>query len=257
MVRHPGSVAASVAVPQNNFDEYTARFYDQTSADMFRPEVLDPAVAFLAELAGDGAALEFAIGTGRVALPLSQRGIDVHGLDISEPMVARLREKPGADAITTAIGDFAATRVAGGSFRLVYIVFNSIGNLLTQEEQTATFRNAAAHLEHGGCFVVELGVPDLRRVPPGETCLMFDASPDHVGFDEYTDFVGQIAWSRHFWNIDGRAETWSGAWRWAWPSELDLMAQLAGMQLRERWASWTRAPFTSESALHISVWEKT
>jgi SAM-dependent methyltransferase len=243
-------------MPQNNFDERTARFYDETSADMFAPGVLEPTVAFLADLAGDGAALEFAIGTGRVALPLSARGVPVSGIDISEPMVARLREKAGANAITTTIGDIATTRADGGPFRLVYLVFNTIVNLLTQEEQTATFRNAAAHLEPGGCFVIELGVPDLRRLPPGETRLLFDGGPRHIGFDEYTDFAGQIAWSHHFWNMDGRAETWSGAWRWVWPSELDLMAQLAGMRLRERWADWARAPFTGESRSHVSVWEK-
>jgi SAM-dependent methyltransferase len=191
-----------------------------------------------------------------VALPLSQRGIPVHGLDISEPMVARLREKAGADAITTTIGDFATTRVTGGPFRLVYLVFNTIGNLLTQEEQVSTFRNAAAHLVPGGCFVVELGVPNLRQLPPGETRIMFDASPNHVGFDEYTDFAAQIAWSHHFWDIDGRAEKWSGAFRYMWPSELDLMAQLAGLELRERWADWSRAPFTGESPSHVSVWTK-
>jgi SAM-dependent methyltransferase len=256
VVRRPALVEASAAVPQNNFDERTARYYDETSADMFTPEVLDPAVAFLAQLAGNGAALEFAIGTGRVALPLSERGVQVHGLDISEPMVARLRAKPGADNIATTIGDFATTRVDGGPFRLVYLVFNSLMNLLTQEEQVATFRNAAAHLEPGGCFVIEIIVPILRRLPPGETRVIFDASPDHVGFDEYTDFVGQIESSHHFWNIGGRAELWSGAGRYVWPSELDLMAQLAGMRLRERWADWSRAPFTGESRSHVSVWEK-
>jgi len=249
-------VAASAAVPQNNFDERTARFYDETSADLFAPAVLDPAVAFLADLAGDGAALEFGIGTGRVALPLSRRGVRVHGIDISEPMLARLYEKAGAAAVTTTVGDFATTRVEG-EFRLVYLVFNTIVNLLSQEEQVAAFRNAAAHLEPGGCFVIELGVPNLRRVPPGETRVMFDASPNHLGYDEYTDFTGQIAWSHHFWNIDGRAETWSGAWRYVWPAELDLMALLAGMQLHERWADWTRAPFTGDSPSHISVWKKT
>jgi SAM-dependent methyltransferase len=250
-------VPASAGVPQNNFDEYTARYYDETSADMFAPAVLDPAVALLADLAGEGIALEFAIGTGRVALPLSQRGVSVHGIDISEPMLARLRDKPGSDAITTSIGDFATTRVSGGPFRLVYLVWNSILNLLAQEEQVATFRNAGAHLEVGGNFVVEVGVPSLRRLPPGETRIIFDGSADHVGFDEYTDFVEQIAWSHHFWDIEGRAEKWSGAYRYVWPSELDLMAQLAGLELRERWADWSRAPFTSHSPSHVSVWTKT
>jgi len=242
-------------VPQNNFDERVARYYDMTSTDMFAPAVLDPAVDLLAGLAGDGAALELAIGTGRVALPLHGRGVAVHGIDISEPMVARLREKPGADEIGTTIGDFATTRV-DRAFRLVYLVFNSIMNVLTQEEQVATFRNAAAHLEPGGCFLVEVIVPYLRRLPPGERFSVFDAGPAHVGFSEYTDFVGQIEWSHHFWNIDGRAETWSGAGRYVWPSELDLMARLAGMTRRERWSGWKREPFTAESTKHVSVWEK-
>src|SRR5262249_36585765 len=149
---------------------------------------------------------------------------------------------------------FATTRVEG-EYRLVFLVWNSIMNVLTQAEQTATFRNAAAHLDPGGCFVVEVGVPGLRRLPPSETRVIFDASPDHVGYDEYTDFVEQVAWSHHLWDIDGHAEKWSGAFRYVWPSELDLMAQLAGMQLRARWADWKRAPFTGDSPSHVSVWE--
>jgi SAM-dependent methyltransferase len=222
---------------------------------MFRPEVLGPAVDVLAALAGDGAALELGIGTGRVALPLSGRGISVHGIDISEPMLEELRRKPGAERIAVTAGDFASTRVEG-TFRLAYLVFNTITNLTTQEEQVACFRNAAAHLAPEGCFVIEVGIPDLRRLPPGERVRAFDVRRTHLGFDEYTDFTGQILYSHHYWPGDGRLRTFSAPFRYVWPSELDLMAQLAGMTLRERWAGWTREPFSDESTSHVSVWEK-
>ncbi len=238
-----------------SFDEETAARYDETSAHMYRSEVLDPAVEFLAELAGDGAALEFGVGTGRVALPLAARGVPVHGIDISGPMIEELRRKPGAEKVGTTVGDFATTQV-DGRFRLAYLIFNTITNLITQQEQVACFRNAAAHLEPGGCFVIEVLVPDLRRVPPGERVKPFHVGQNHLGFDEYTDFVGQIQHSHHYW-IDGASvRTHSAPYRWVWPSELDLMARLAGMSLRERWAGWTREPFTDESPSHVSVWEK-
>jgi SAM-dependent methyltransferase len=223
------------------------------SADMFEPSVLDPAVRFLADLTGDGAALELGIGTGRLALPLSARGIQVHGIDVSRPMVERLRAKRGADAVGVTIGDFATTRV-DGSFRLVYLVFNTIMNLVTQDEQVACFRNAAAHLEPGGCFVIEVGVPGLQRLPPGETVRAFTVSPTRLGFDEY-DVAAQILYSHHFWVEDGTLETFSAPYRYVWPSELDLMARLAGMTLRERWSDWHRSPFTSDSTSHVSVWQ--
>jgi Methyltransferase domain len=241
-------------VRTNYFDEPVASHYDETTADMRDPGVLDPTVAFLAGLAGDGRALEFGIGTGRIALPLSRRGVPVHGVDLSDAMVARLREKPGADAIGVTIGDFASTRV-DGSFRLVYLVFNTIMNLTTQDDQVDCFRNAAAHLEPGGAFVIEVGVPSLQRLPPGDTFQPFAVTPTHLGFDEY-DVATQYLASHHYW-IDGdRVRVESAPFRYVWPSELDLMARIAGMRLRERWGWWNREPFTSESTTHVSVWER-
>ena len=243
-------------VAKARFDEQIAARYDETSVHMYRSEVLEPALDFLEDLAGDGAALEFGIGTGRVALPLSRRGVPVHGIDISEPMLEQLRAKSDSEQIEVTVGDFARTRV-DGTFRLAYLVFNTITNLTTQDEQVACFQSAAAHLEPGGCFVIEVFVPELRRVPPGERVLPVDLRKTHLGFDEYTDFVGQILYSHHYWIDDGNARTFSAPYRYVWPAELDLMARLAGMTLRERWAGWTREPFTDESTSHISVWEKT
>jgi SAM-dependent methyltransferase len=240
--------------PDGYFDEPVAATYDDDSAEMFGPEVLEPAVDFLANLAGSGRALELGIGTGRIAVPLAERGVPVHGVDLSNAMVARLREKPGAQDIEVTIGDFATTTV-DGSFSLAYLVFNTIGNLTTQEAQVACFRNVAAHLEPGGCFVIEVGVPELRRLPPGETAHVFHVSEDRWGIDEY-DVVRQGLTSHHFWIQEDRLEHFSMPFRYVWPSELDLMAQLAGMTLRERWAGWTREPFTSESRSHVSVWER-
>ena len=237
------------------FDEHVAARYDETSVHMYQPEVLDPAVGFLEELAGDGAALEFGVGTGRIALPLSGRGVPVHGIDISEPMLEQLRRKPRSEQIAVTVGDFARTRV-DGTFRLAYLVFNTITNLTTQNEQVECFKNAAAHLESGGCFVVEVFVPELRRVPPGERVRAFDVGRTHFGFDEYTDFARQILYSHHYWIDDGGLRAFSAPYRYVWPAELDLMARLAGLTLRERWAGWTREPFTDESASHVSVWVK-
>jgi SAM-dependent methyltransferase len=244
-----------VPVPKNYFDERIAKAYDSMWADLFEPTVLDPAVRFLADLAGNGAALEFGIGTGRIALPLSQRGVRVHGIELSPDMVAQLQAKPGADEIGVTIGDFATTKV-DGTFKLAFLVRNTIMNLITQEEQVECFRNVAAHLEPGGHFVIEVEVPTLQRLPPGETVRAFTMTPTHLGFDEY-DIATQGVISHHYWVADGKLETFSAPFRYAWPSELDLMAQLAGMTLRERWASWNREPFTSDSTEHISVWEKT
>ena len=245
-----------VSVAKVRFDEQIATRYDETSVDMYRAEVLDPAVDFLVELACDGAALEFGIGTGRVALPLSGRGVPVHGIDLSEPMLEELRRKPGSEQIALTVGDFARTRV-DDTFRLAYLVFNTITNLTTQDEQVACFRNAAAHLEPGGHFVIEVFVPELRRVPPGERVRAFDVRRTHLAFDEYTDFAAQILYSHHYWIDDGDLRTFSAPYRYVWPAELDLMARLAGMTLRERWAGWTREPFTDESTSHVSVWQKT
>jgi SAM-dependent methyltransferase len=241
-----------VAVPHDIFDEQIAATYD--SSAMSDPAVVDPAVDFLADLAGDGAALELGIGTGRIGLPLSQRGVRVSGIDISEAMIAKLQEKPGADAIAVTVGDFASTRVVG-TFRLVFLVYNTISNLTTQDEQVECFRNAAAHLEPGGRFVIELWVPRLQRLPPDERYQVFQFSPGQVGLDEY-DVVNQLVVSHHISVRDGRGGAFSSPHRYVWPSELDLMARLAGLTLRERWGGWKREPFTSKSTDHVSVWEK-
>jgi SAM-dependent methyltransferase len=241
-------------VLEDHFGEDVAARYDEDSAPMFGPDVLGLTVDLLAELAGDGAALELAVGTGRVALPLSARGVPVSGIELSTAMVDRLRAKDGSDRIDVTIGDMATTRVAG-RFRLVYLVFNTIGNLTTQEQQVACFLNAAAHLEPGGCFLIEVVVPDLRRVPPGENARVFAHAPGYVGYDRYTDFVAQQATSHHFVADGSGVRELTTPFRYVWPSELDLMAQLAGLSLRDRWAGWDRSPFTGESASHVSVWE--
>ena len=241
-------------VQKDYFDEPVAAHYDDDETGMFAPESVNPAVGLLAELAGDGAALELGIGTGRIALPLSKRGVRVHGIDLSAAMVARLRAKPGAEAIGVTIGDFASARV-DGTFRLAYLVFNTIMNLTTQDAQVNCFRNAAAQLEPGGCFVIEVMVPDLQRLPPGETVRPFTVSPTRLGFDEY-DVVSQRLVSHHYWVPDGKFDMMSVPFRYVWPAELDLMARIAGLRLRERWSDWHRQPFTGESRSHVSVWEK-
>jgi SAM-dependent methyltransferase len=241
-------------VPEVRFDERIAAGYDAASTAMFDPAVVEPAVALLAGLADGGAALELGVGTGRIALPLSDRGVPVHGLDISPPMLEQLRAKPGAERVGLTVGDFATTCV-DGTFRLAYLVYNTIGNLTTQDEQVACFQNVADHLEPGGCFLIECVVPDLRRLPPGESVRAFDVTPPHLGFDEYEPGDGQILWSHHYWVL-GERERFSGRYRYVWPSELDLMARLAGLRLRDRWSDWHRAPFTIESTSHVSVWEK-
>jgi len=241
-------------VLQDYFGERVAEKYDERYAYQADRAVVDPIVTFLAELAGGGDALELGIGTGRIALPLAERGVRVHGIDLSEAMVARLHAKAGADRIGVTIGDFATTTV-GGKFSVVYLVANTIMNLTTQDEQVACFRNAAAHLEPDGCFVIEVLVPRLRQLPPGETFQPFDVSPTHLGFDEY-DVARQGLISHHYWISDREVEVFSPPFRYVWPSELDLMAQLAGMPLRERWSGWKREPFTSDSTKHVSVWEK-
>jgi SAM-dependent methyltransferase len=248
-------MSSNTPVPKVYFDEQVAERYDADSADMFKPEVVEPAVSLLADLAGEGRALELGIGTGRIALPLSQRGVRVHGIDLSPAMVARLQAKPGADEISVTIGDFATTKVPG-TFRLAYLVFNTIMNLTTQDEQVECFRNVAAHLEAGGCFVIEVGVPELQRLPPGETVRAFTVSPTRLGFDEY-DTKSQIVFSHHYWIEDGGLRVFSAPYRYVWPSELDLMARLAGMTLRDRWSGWEREPFMSDSTTHVSLWEKT
>ena len=236
------------------FDSRVAERYDESSAEMFAPEAVEPIVDILAELAGDGRALELGIGTGRIALPLAQRGVEVHGIDLSRAMVAKLREKPGGQKIPVTIGDFATTHL-DGQFSVAFLVFNTIMNLTTQAEQVASFRNVAGHLEPGGCFVIEVGVPELQRLPPGETMRVFEASERHWGIDEF-DVANQGLVSHHFSLVDGAIERVSMPFRYVWPAELDLMADLAGMRLRERWSGWRREPFMSESRAHVSVWEK-
>ena len=237
---------------ENHFGEEVAARYDERSTST--AEVVNQIVDFLAVVAGDGPALEFGIGTGRIALPLASRGVAVNGIDLSEAMVERLRAKPGGDEIDVTIGDFAKTRVEG-TFSLVYLVANTIMNLTTQDEQVACFENAAAHLGPGGRFVIEVIVPGWQRLPPGERFQAFDVSPKHLGFDEI-DVVTQASVSHHYWIEDGRVDVFSPPFRYVWPAELDLMARIAGMSPRERWGGWNREPFTVESRKHVSVWEK-
>lgn len=236
------------------FDERIAARYDNSTGQEFEVEAIDATVDFLTELAGSGRALELGIGTGRIALPLARRGVPVHGIDMSNAMAAKLRAKPGGEAIDVTIGDFATTTVEG-SFSLAYLVFNTISNLTTQDAQVACFGTVAAHLEPGGCFIIEVGVPDLQRLPPGETFRAFEVGEGKWGFDEY-DITRQGLISHHFEIVDGRVERLSVPFRYTWPAELDLMAQLAGMRLRERWGGWKHEPFTSDSRKHVSVWEK-
>jgi SAM-dependent methyltransferase len=236
------------------FGERVAAVYDAHSASMFDPAVIGPAVERLAELASDGRALEFAIGTGRIALPLAERGVPVAGIDFSEAMLARLREKPGAEGIEALAGDMATTRVEG-EFALVYLVFNTIFNLTTQDGQVACFENAAAHLGSGGRFVIEARVPELQRLPLGQTVLPWRADPDALSFYVY-DVVAQRLSGRHYYLEDGRMQPSPIEMRYVWPSELDLMARLAGMRLEHRWGGWGGEPFTHLSPSHVSVYLK-
>ena len=241
-------------MPEDYFGEDVAARYDETIGRWGDPEVIEPAVDFLFELAGDGGALELGIGTGRIALPLAARGVYVHGIDLSEAMVARLRAKPGGAEIAVAIGDFATTRVEG-AFSLAYLVFNTIMNLTTQDQQVACFQNVSAHLVDGGCFVIEVGLPALRRLPPGQNVQPFEVTPTKFGFDEY-DLLEQGLISHHYEVVDGKLDVFSAPFRYVWPSELDLMARIAGMRLRERWSGWRQEPFTSESGKLVGVWER-
>jgi SAM-dependent methyltransferase len=242
--------------PDGYFDERVAATYDEVAAakGLFDAEVVAPAVDFLVELAGDGRALELGIGTGRIALPLAERGVAVHGIELSRAMAERLHAKPGGEHIGVTIGDFATSTV-GGAFSLAYLVRNTIMNLTTQEAQVSCFRNVSAHLEPGGCFVLEVLVPGLQRLPPGQTIQDFHVGEERWGLDEY-DVATQGLVSHHFTFTDEGVTRWSVPFRYAWPAELDLMAQLAGMRLRERWGGWGRKPFTAESREHVSVWEK-
>ena len=232
-----------------------AEVYDATYAALAEPSVVDPMVDLLAQLAGDGAALEFAVGTGRIAIPLSERGISVQGIELSPEMVEQLHGKPGAEAVPVTIGDMTTTRLSD-RFDLVYLVANSIMNVTTQEEQIAVFSNAAAHLDIEGHFVIELIVPQLRRVPPSELARVFRLDADHVGIETFDDVVEQVAWSHHWIEVDGRLVRHSAPYRYIWPSELLLMARIAGFELQDRWSDWDRSPFNSESAKQVAVFAK-
>lgn len=239
---------------EDHFGPTVAPSYDASAVGMFDPATVEPVVDLLSELAGAGRALEFAIGTGRIALPLAARGVDVCGIELSEAMVRELRRKPGGCDLAVTIGDMASTRIEG-SFRLVYLVFNTIGNLTTQEAQVACFNNAAAHLEAGGSFVVEVGVPEVRRLPPGQRHVVFHVDDDGWGIDEY-DTASQSLVSHYFHREAEGLRHRAIPFRYVWPAELDLMGQLAGMTLASRWADWHRRPFSHESPSHVSVWHK-
>ncbi len=242
----------------DQFGEPVAEHYDDSGDPMFAAAAVDPAVDLLARLAGGGPALELGIGTGRIALPLAARGVEVHGIDLSAAMIARLTAKPGGAAIPVTIGDFAtaaADSAPAGSFALVYLVYNTIMNVASQAGQVDVFRNAAHHLRSGGVFLVETMIPDLQRLPVGERFVPFDVSPDHLGFDEY-DLVTQGLVSHHWTRRGDGWEASSGPFRYVWPAELDLMAELAGLRPRDRWAGWLGEPLTADSRSHVSVWEK-
>ena len=239
---------------ENHFGDDVADTYDADDSDEFDPVVIESIVSFLADLAPNGSALELGVGTGRIAVPLHERGLDVEGIDLSTSMVERMRRKSGGSELRVVIGDFATTSM-DRTYDLVFLVFNTIMNLTSQEEQVACFANAATHLRPGGRFVVEVMMPDLRRLPPGEVFRPFKVQADALGLDEY-DVANQGLISHHYRVHDHKTEVHSIPFRYVWPSELDLMATMAGMALRDRWSGWTREPFTSESVKHVSVWEK-
>jgi SAM-dependent methyltransferase len=241
---------------RNYFDEPVAATYDQDESERFSPSTVDKTVGVLAELAG-GRALELGVGTGRVALPLAAAGVDVTGIDLSEEMVARLRAKPGGDRIPVTIGDFATTSVGTG-FTLAYLVFNTIMNLTTQDQQVDCFRNAAAHLAPGGRFVIEVGLPDIRLLPRGEQSRLrlWSCGPTNWAYDEYGDPASQAVTGHYIEVRDGAGSYRTTPFRYVWPAELDLMARLAGMRLEHRWGDWDRRPFTSDSEQHVSVWRR-
>ena len=237
------------------WDAETAAGYDASGPGMFDPALLGPCVEVLAALAGGGPAVEFAVGTGRVALPLSGRGVQVSGIELSPHMADQLRAKPGADAVPVTVGDMTTARV-NGTFTLVYLVFNTIENVTTQDEQIAVFANAAAHLAPGGRFVVEVEVPAIPHLPTNERGRVFELSPNHVGIDALDDRVGQLFSSHHWMLVNGRWVQATGHFRYVWPSELDLMARLAGFRLEHRWAGWDRSPFTADSTSQVAVYQK-
>lgn len=238
------------------WDAVAAQSYDTPGTGMFADEVLNPTVARLTELAAGGGALEFAVGTGRVAVPLAQAGVPVTGVELSGPMIEQLRTKVDEQTVPVVVGDMATAR-APGQFSLVYLVFNTISNLLTQAEQVACFRNAARHLSLGGRFVIELWVPELRALPPGRTATVGTVEPGYMLIDTY-DVLHQHVVSHHVTYGDGRdARVFRSPHRYIWPAELDLMAQLAGFELERRHADWNGGPFTADSASHVSVYRLT
>jgi SAM-dependent methyltransferase len=241
-------------VLEQPFDEWIATRYRTLWPHLFAPRELDAAVDLLVALAGDGSALELGVGTGRVAVPLSRRGVRVHGIELSTDMVDVMRAEPDGSGVEVTIGDFATTKVPG-PFSIAYVVCNTIMNLTTQDEQVACFANVADHLVPGGSFVIEVIVPPWQRLQPGEVFIPFDVSPTHLGFDEI-DVATQASWSHHAWFVDGETKRMSAPFRYVFPAELDLMARLAGMTLEDRWSDWQRSPFTSTSGRHISVWRK-
>ena len=242
---------------EDRFAGSIASGYQAKWPHLFDAAVVEPAVDFLVAQAGPGPVLELGIGTGRLALPLARRGIGVHGIELSPDMVAQLRAQEGGGGVGLTMGDIATSAVAGGaaSFTMAYIVRNTIMNLTTQDAQVSCFCNVAAHLVARGRFVMEVMVPELRRLPPGDPVRAFSLTPEHLGVEEY-DVATQTSWSHHAWVTEGTVETFAAPFRYVWPAELDLMARLAGMALVERWEGWDRAPFTSESRTHVSVWEK-
>lgn len=239
----------------NTWGRDIAEVYDAVNAHEFRSSVVEPVVELLSDLAHGGRALEFAVGTGRVALPLSTRGVTVEGIELSPHMVEQMRGKPGADAVQVTIGDMTTTRLPR-TFQLVYLVANTIMNVTTQDEQLGVFANASAHLQPGGRFVVEVIVPQLRRVPPGEVARVFTLDEDHVGIETFDDTTEQIAWSHHWMHVHGRLVRHSAPYRYVWPSELDLMAKDAGLRRSARWGGWDMEPFTADSTGHVTVYEK-
>jgi SAM-dependent methyltransferase len=239
----------------SGFDAWIAQRYQVLWPELFDETLIAATVAILVELAGTRPALEFGVGTGRIAVPLSRAGISVHGIELSPEMAAQLRALPGGSAVGVTIGDCASVKV-GSQFGLVYLLRNTITNLTTQDAQIEAFRNAAAHLAPGGYFLIENYVPALRLLPPGQTTRVFTATGTHVGYEEY-DIAAQIAVSHHYWTIEGMLRTFSSSHRYVWPSELDLMAQIAGMTRHERWGGWQREPFTEHSTSHVTVWQKT
>ncbi|GAA1767100.1 class I SAM-dependent DNA methyltransferase [Streptomonospora arabica] len=239
----------------DHFGEDVAAAYDDPSDAMFQPRAVEATADVLHRLAAGKAALELGIGTGRIALPLARRGVAVHGIDLSEAMVARLRAKPGSEAIGVTIGDFATAR-APGRYSLVYLVFNTIMNLTSQDAQVDCFANAAEHLEPGGRFVVEAGVPGLRLLPPGQNVVHFATRPARLAFDVYDTATQSMSSNYVEVSDDGHGSCRSIPFRYVWPAELDLMARMAGLRLAERWSGWSQEPFTHESTEHVSVWEK-